>query len=114
MRVLIAGSRFYTDYQKILAVVKSIDIDLVIAGGCRGADTLAVRVARQCGVKYIEYLADWKRFGKSAGPIRNAQMIKMEKPDLVLIFHDDLARSKGSRDMLSRVLSANIPYRIFT
>ncbi|KNY30254.1 hypothetical protein Bccel_5531 [Pseudobacteroides cellulosolvens ATCC 35603 = DSM 2933] len=35
MRVLIAGSRFYRDYQKILAVVRSLDIDLVIAGGCR-------------------------------------------------------------------------------
>jgi hypothetical protein len=33
MKVLIAGSRFYSDYQKILAVVRSLDIDLVIAGG---------------------------------------------------------------------------------
>ena len=114
MRVLIAGSRFYRDYQKILAVVRSFDIDLVIAGGCGGADTLAVRAARQCGIRYIEYPADWQRFGKSAGPIRNAQMIKMEKPDLVLIFHEDLPRSKGTSDMLCRVLRANIPYRIFT
>ncbi|HEY9061993.1 MAG TPA: DUF2493 domain-containing protein [Pseudobacteroides sp.] len=114
MRVLIAGSRFYCDYQKILAVVKSLDIDLVIAGGCRGADTLAVRAARQCGIRYIEYPADWQRFDKSAGPIRNALMLKMEKPDLVLIFHNDLGSSKGSRDMLSRAIKAGIPYRVYS
>jgi len=114
MRVLIAGSRFYTDYQKILAIVRSIDIDLVIAGGCRGADTLAVRAARQCGIKYIEYPADWQRFGKSAGPRRNQQMLDIEKPDLLLVFHEDLASSKGSRDMLSRVIRAGIPYRIYS
>jgi hypothetical protein len=114
MKVLISGSRFYSDYRKILAVVKSLDIDLVIAGGCRGADTLAVWAARQCGIKYIEYPADWQRFGKSAGPRRNQQMLDMEKPDLLLVFHEDLARSKGTRDMLSRVIRAGIPYRIFT
>jgi len=114
MKVLVSGSRFYRDYQKILAVVKSLDIDLLIAGGCRGADTLAVRAARQCGIRYIEYPADWKRFGKSAGPIRNAQILKMEKPDLVLVFHEDLAKSKGTRDMISKVIRAGIPYRIFT
>ncbi len=114
MRVLIAGSRFYSDYQKILAIVRSIDIDLVIAGGCRGADTLAVRAASQCGIRYVEYPADWQRFGKSAGPRRNQQMLDMEKPDLLLVFHEDLARSKGSRDMLSRVIRAGIPYRIYS
>ncbi|HEY9059684.1 MAG TPA: DUF2493 domain-containing protein [Pseudobacteroides sp.] len=114
MKVLVSGSRFYRDYQKILAVIKSLDIDLLIAGGCRGADTLAVRAARQCGISFIEYPADWQRFGKSAGPIRNAKMLRMEKPDLVLFFHENLSCSKGTADMLHRVIEANIPYRIFT
>ncbi|KNY30084.1 DUF2493 domain-containing protein [Pseudobacteroides cellulosolvens] len=114
MKVLIAGSRYYRDYQKILAVVKSLDIDLLIAGGCRGADTLGVRAARQCGIRYVEYPADWQRFGKSAGPIRNAQMLKMEKPDLVLVFHEDLTKSKGTRDMIISASLAGISYRIFT
>ena len=114
MKVLVSGSRYYRDYHKILSVVKSLDIDLLIAGGCRGADTLAVRAARQCGIMFIEYPADWKRFGKSAGPIRNGHMLKMEKPDLVLFFHEDLSCSKGTADMLSKVLKAGIPYKIFT
>ncbi|KNY30575.1 hypothetical protein Bccel_5855 [Pseudobacteroides cellulosolvens ATCC 35603 = DSM 2933] len=35
MKVLVSGSRYYRDYQKILSIVKSLDIDLLIAGGCR-------------------------------------------------------------------------------
>ena len=29
----------------------------------------------------------------------NGQMLKMEKPDLILVFHEDLVKSKGARDM---------------
>ncbi|WP_207642427.1 hypothetical protein [Pseudobacteroides cellulosolvens] len=36
----------------------------------------------------------------SAKTIRNAQMLKMEKPDLILVFHEDLVKSKGTRDMI--------------
>jgi len=113
MRVLVSGSRWYSDYQKILAVISSLDIDLLISGACRGADTLAVRAARQCGIRYIEYPADWQRFGKSAGPIRNQRMVDMEKPDLLLVFHKDLAKSKGTQDMISRVIKAGIAYKIY-
>ena len=113
MKFLVSGSRYYRDYQKILAVVKSLDIDLLIAGGCRGADTLAVRAAHQCGIRFVEYPADWKRFGKSAGPIRNKAMLDLEKPDLVLVFHEDLAKSKGTRDMILRASHAGIPFKIY-
>jgi hypothetical protein len=33
-----------------------------------GANTLAVRTAYQCGIRYIEYPAELQRFGISAGP----------------------------------------------
>ncbi len=114
MKVLVCGSRYYSDFWKIVAVISSLDIDLIIAGGCRGADTLAVRAARQCSIRYVEYPADWQRFGKSAGPKRNQQMVDLENPDLLLVFHEDLSRSKGTRDMLHRAIKADVPYRIFT
>jgi hypothetical protein len=52
MKVLVSRSRYYRDYQKILYVVKSLDIDLLVAGGCRGADTLAVRGHAICIFTY--------------------------------------------------------------
>lgn len=113
MKVLVCGSRHYQNYHMILSIIKSLDIDLLIAGGCRGADTLAVWAARKCGIQYVEYPADWQRFGKSAGPIRNQDMLDIEKPELVLVFHEDLAHSKGTKDMLSRVIKAGIPYKVY-
>ena len=47
--------------------------------------------------------ADWKKYGKSAGPIRNREMLKMD-PDIVLIFHDDPKNSKGTKDCVKALL----------
>jgi hypothetical protein len=58
-------------------------------------------------------IADWQRFGKSAGPRRNQKMLDMENPDLILVFHEDFTRSLGTRDMLHKAIKANIPYKIF-
>lgn len=43
--------------------------------------------------------ADWKQYGKAAGPIRNKQMLDEGQPDLVLCFHDDIEKSKGTKNM---------------
>jgi hypothetical protein len=112
LRVLVCGSRFYTDYRKVLEQLKRLDVGLVIAGGCRGADYLAVKAARECGLSYVEFPADWQKFGKAAGPIRNAKMLKEGKPDFVLVFHPDIASSKGSKHMLSLVKKARVPFLI--
>ena len=108
MKVLVCGSRYYCNYEKVLAYLARTGASLVVAGGARGADSLAVRAAKECGISYIEYKADWDRYGKSAGPIRNQQMLDMEKPDFVIAFHEDLEKSKGTKDMLSRAKRAGI------
>ena len=112
LRVLVCGSRYYTNYQKILEQLKKLDVEVVISGACRGADYLAVKAARTCGFPYVEFPADWQRFGKKAGPIRNYQMIKDGKPDFALVFHPDIENSKGSRHMLSLVKKAGVPFLI--
>ena len=38
------------------------------------------------GVVVEEFKADWDKFGRAAGPIRNAQMLREGKPDLVVAF----------------------------
>jgi hypothetical protein len=74
----------------------------VISGGCRGADTLAVLAAKELGFDFRVYPANWSKYGKSAGVRRNQAMIDIEKPILVIVFHDDIDNSKGSKDMLKR------------
>lgn len=112
MRVLVCGSRHYSDYQRVLQHLQRLDVSLVISGGCRGADTLAIIAAKACGYPFIEYPADWKRFGRSAGPRRNAEMLELGNPDFVIAFHQDLSSSKGTLDMLKRIEQAAIPYVI--
>ncbi len=110
LRVLVCGSRHYTNYQKVLEQLKKLDVGFVISGGCRGADHLAVKAARACGFPYVEFSADWQKLGKAAGPIRNIAMLKEGKPDFALVFHPDIDNSKGSKHMLLLLEKARVPF----
>ncbi len=59
---------------------------VIIEGGATGADSAAVDFATVNFCKLEEYPADWKRHGRSAGYIRNKQMLVEGKPDLVVAF----------------------------
>jgi hypothetical protein len=52
-------------------------IGLLIHGAARGADTIAEGWARDRQIEYRGVPALWKRFGKSAGPRRNARMVSI-------------------------------------
>lgn len=113
MRILACGDRDWTDEALVRQVLESYGPSvLVINGGARGADTCAKDAARSLDLNCITVHANWKLHGKAAGPIRNQQMLDDGKPDLVIAFHDDLGRSKGTNDMLSRAEKANIPTRL--
>lgn len=99
MRVLICGDREWTDGKLIehfLELKEYWDDELVVIhGAARGADTLAGEAATRLGYRVEEYPADWEKYGKKAGILRNLQMLDT-KPDEVWAFHDDLAASKGT------------------
>jgi hypothetical protein len=116
MRLLICGSR---DWQNKILIKKEIEsilevekIEVVIHGGCRGADLIAAEVARDFNLPVEEYLADWKAHGKSAGPKRNQQMLDEGKPSFVLAFHDDIDDSKGTKDMILRSKKAGLTFKV--
>ena len=54
------------------------------------------------GMQVQVYEADWKKYGKLAGPKRNQQMLDEGMPDLVVAFHADIKNSKGTFDMVNR------------
>lgn len=56
-----------------------------------------------------KYPADWEKYGKVAGPIRNQQMLDEGKPDVVYAFTDDLSNSRGTADMCRRANKAGVP-----
>jgi hypothetical protein len=115
MRVLVCGGRDYHDYKKVSEVLGDLYYSLsheeqncfvLISGGARGADTLARRWAQNYlpGFSFMGFRADWKSYGLSAGPKRNAQMLEEGKPDLVLAFPG----GKGTADMVKKARAAKV------
>ena len=69
MKIIIAGSRSFHDYQ-LLCQTLAPDrhrITQVITGGAKGADQLGYRWAWKHTIRHQLFRADWERFGKSAG-----------------------------------------------
>lgn len=56
------------------------------------------------GISAEGFPADWRKYGKSAGPLRNQQMIDEGKPDLVVAFPG----GTGTADMVRRAKAAGI------
>lgn len=120
MKVLVCGSREWSDVCAIMNELKALPNDTILVhGDCRGADAHAGSIALTLGFTVRVYPADWTRYGKIAGPIRNHEMlekehVKEESIDLVLAFHNDIKNSKGTRDMVKRANRAGIEVRVVT
>ena len=89
MRVLVCGSRNWDLPELIEQRLRRLPPGSeVIHGGARGADQQAAAIARRLGFQVVEYPADWRGEGRSAGVLRNLRMLD-EWPDLVLAFWRD-------------------------
>ena len=112
-RILVTGSRDWVDEEKIYAALRQeLPVSLLIEGEAKGADTMAKQAAQRLGIKVLPFRADWRRYGRGAGPIRNQRMLDDGKPDLVLVFHEDLAHSKGTKDMINRARAAGVEVKL--
>lgn len=115
MVVLVCGDREWNSYKPIYSRLRDLPPGTIIVhGDCRGADKMSGFVAKQYGFEVIPVPADWDKFGKAAGPIRNQKMLDEHKVDLVLAFHNDIASSRGTKDMITRADKAGIAFEIIT
>lgn len=107
MRVLVCGGCDFTDQKVVNYCLDRIHaetpISLIIHGAARGADTLGGQWALFQNIKIMTFPADWKRYGKSAGSIRNQQMLKESNPELVVAFPG----GAGTAHMVSIARKAN-------
>lgn len=114
MKVLVCGSRIFKDYatlnEALLEIHDKHKIDLIIQGGARGADDLGMKWAILQGIDFIQFDAEWNRYGKAAGHIRNKKMLDEGEPDLVVAFplNGDLAASKGTKNMVNQARAAGV------
>ena len=79
MKLIIAGSRTFTDYQRLCQVLAPDRhrIAQVITGGARGADQLGYRWAWKHAIRHQLFRADWERFGK---PLACAATTRWRRP----------------------------------
>lgn len=118
MRVLVCGDRNWDNEKAILRELKNLEklfgkISCLIHGDCRGADRQAGSAAEKMGIKIEKYPAEWDKYGKAAGPIRNGQMLTDGNPDVVLAFHENIGRSVGTADMVRQSKMANLTVFVF-
>ncbi len=118
MRVLVCGSRTWTDRACIRSVLNGLYGEapgplVLIEGGQHGADRIASEWADEWVpyvLTHLRFPADWQTYGKKAGPIRNAQMLEEGSPDVVWAFvNRPLAESRGTANMVRRAVAAGIP-----
>jgi hypothetical protein len=115
MKVLICGSRTWTKEDIIRKYLHLLSPTLIIHGDYSGADKIADKVAKEMCIPVHPYPANWIKYGLSAGPIRNQEMLDKENPDLVLAFHPDIKyNSKGTLDMINRARNQGIKYFVIT
>lgn len=104
MKVLVTGGRDYNDPACVYRYLTQLAPKVIVHGHATGADALADTWALHYAVEVRRYPADWKAHGRAAGPIRNQQMLDVEKPDVVLAFPG----GRGTADMVRRAKAAGI------
>ena len=112
-RLLVCGDRKWRERHYLFDTLDDIHalygVSLLIEGGASGADRVAKEWAHSRDIPVEEYPAEWDKYGKAAGPIRNRQMFYGGQPEMVVAFHRSLNTSKGTRDMVLIAREAGVP-----
>lgn len=104
IKVIIAGTRDFNDYAFLK---KNLDYFLqginpnneeieIVSGNARGADKLGERYAKEHNLPVKLFPANWDKYGKRAGYLRNQEMANYA--DVLIAFWDE--KSKGTKHMI--------------
>lgn len=104
--VIICGSREFTDYNLLKEkcdlflsnrIEKGENI-VIISGGARGADSLAERYAKEKGFELKVVPAQWDKYGKRAGYLRNNRMAEIGNACIAFL---DSTECRGTKMMVN-------------
>jgi len=109
LRILVCGGRDYQNEEElsnILDVLHSkTPVSVVISGNARGADSLGENWAKKRGISVLKFPADWATYGRSAGHIRNREMLEKGGPNLVVAFPG----GAGTANMIRQARQKGVP-----
>ena len=101
IRLIVAGSRCFDDYDLLKSQINEIKVKYeiveIVSGTARGADRLGELYAKEHNIPVKRFPADWDRYGKAAGYIRNVQMA--EYADACICF--SINYSRGTEHMIN-------------
>jgi hypothetical protein len=110
LKIAIVGSRGYPNLDEVHNyVVNNFEHgDVLVSGGARGVDAAAERTAQELHLETLIFLPDWNTYGKSAGFIRNQDIIK--NADRVVAFWD--GKSRGTQHSMNLAKQYNKPLEV--
>ena len=116
MRVIVAGAVAWADEQAIRRELAKLPAgSVVIHGDCPGADEIAGRVAAELGFA-VEAMdkneQDYAKYRRAAWKGLNERMLATGC-ELILVFHPDIAASRGSGHLIELAEAANVEVRLF-
>ena len=108
MKWAVIGGRDFTDeYHAYRELDKYVmGDDTIVSGAALGADTIASGYANDHHLKLIEYKAEWNKYGKGAGFIRNKLII--DECDEVIAFWDGSSKGTKSSIELARKVNKHV------
>ncbi len=114
MRVIVAGGREFTDYsfvsRRLDFFTRTHEFKELVWGFATGVDTLGKEWADLNGIPAKPFKADWDKFGKPAGPMRNEQMA--EYGDWLVAFWN--GKSSGTKNMIDEAFIHEIGITIYS
>ncbi len=114
MKIIVAGCRDFTDYDFLkkkldLFFEKLANVEVeIVSGGERGVDSMAVQYVKEKGLRWIVFPADWNKYNKAAGSIRNQLMA--EYGEGLVAFWD--YKSRGTMDMIEKAKKHKLKIKI--
>lgn len=109
-RLAIVGSRGFANLAAVRQFVGRLrPSTVVVSGGARGVDQVAVEAAKARGLAVDIFPADWDRYGRSAGFKRNKELV--DSVDGLVAFWD--GQSRGTWHSVRLAQQRGIWLRVF-
>src|SRR5690625_1138275 len=108
MRLAVVGSRTFNDYDTLRKHLDALSVSVIVSGGAQGADRLSERYATERNIPLSVHYAEWNKYGRSAGPIRNKRIV--EDSDGMIAFWD--GESRGTLSSIRLAKNKGIPVSV--
>ncbi len=109
LKLGVVGSRTFDDYALLEQTLNEmLPIALIVSGGAKGADELAERYAEHNNIPCVVCPAEWSKYGRAAGPIRNKDIVS--RVNRVVAFWD--GESRGTMSTIKIAEKQNVSITI--